>query len=157
MRLKRSAGLCSSFHTLCQGSSEHWSSMEGRLPGGGAKAGPWRGRLWLTGSRTDFRQRPESAEFPAGKNKPSPGNCLHGLNPADSTIVPHPWRCLFPKYTWICSPDFWFRRVKRHPSVCSGLQDALGSTCEGPGMGALPKGSVSSLRAQALETFGSGP
>ena len=31
MRLKQTAGLCSSFHTLCQGSSEHWSSMEERL------------------------------------------------------------------------------------------------------------------------------
>lgn len=105
-RLKWTTGLCSSFHTRCQGSSEHWSSMEGRLPGGGAKARPWRVRVWLTGSRTDFQQRPENAELPAGKNKPSPGSCLHGLNQADSTVVLHPWRCLFPKYTWICSLDF---------------------------------------------------
>lgn len=39
MRLKRTTGFAA-HSTLSVRSPEHWSSMEGRLPGGGAKARP---------------------------------------------------------------------------------------------------------------------
>ena len=39
------------------------------------------------GVEQTFQQRPANAELPAGKNKPSAGNCLHGPSQANSSIV----------------------------------------------------------------------